>query len=43
MEPGVKTPTPYTLLLAEIGLLPLEVKALQDVMRVKGFQGFLTT
>ena len=40
MELGVKTQTPYTLLLAEAGLLPLEVEALyltlQYVLRVKG-------
>jgi len=42
MELGVKTQTPYTLLLVEAGLLPLEVEALyhtlQYVMRVKALQ-----
>jgi hypothetical protein len=39
MELGVKSQTPYTLLLAEVGLLPLEVEALyltlQYVLRVE--------
>jgi Reverse transcriptase (RNA-dependent DNA polymerase) len=42
MELGVKTQTPYTLLLAESGLLPLEVEALyltlQYVMRVEALK-----